>query len=183
MVDKNLLSEIVEDLIRKGYSKEEIVNSLSSSEIGVRKSKIEDIFYAKVKRKSPEIKGKIGERIKVEQKFEVKVGEFQTKEDSKIERKAMPDLGMIVEEITPELARRFGLSEGSGLIVVKVESDSTAAEAGMRPGDIILEVDQIPMKNLEEFHNKTQGYKEGDTVLFLIKRGATTLYLTLKARG
>jgi len=56
-----------------------------------------------------------------------------------------------------------------------------AAEAGVQPGDIILEVDQEPVKDIEQYDRKVQDYKPGDTVLFLIKRQGATLFLTLKA--
>ncbi len=48
------------------------------------------------------------------------------------------------------------------------------------PGDFILEVDQITVQDLEEFYDKIQDYKEGDTILFLVKRDDATIYLTLK---
>ncbi len=90
------------------------------------------------------------------------------------------NLGMTLEEITPDLARRFGLVEKSGLLVVQVENNSPAEEAGIRQGDVILELDQEPVKNLDEYTKRIQQYKKDDTILFLIKRRGTTLYLTLK---
>jgi serine protease Do len=66
------------------------------------------------------------------------------------------------------------------VVVVQVEDGSPAAEAGVRPGDVILEVDQKTIRNLEDFNAKTTGYKAGDTLLLLIKRQSATLYLTLK---
>ena len=78
------------------------------------------------------------------------------------------------------MARNFGLSETTGLVVVQVGANSSAAEAGFRQGDIILEVDQVRVADLETFKRKIQAYKKGDTILFLIKRGDATLYLTLK---
>jgi len=87
---------------------------------------------------------------------------------------------MAVEEISPELARNFNLSETSGLIVVQVEEGSPAAESGVKPGDIILELDQVPMKELAQFQKKIASYKTGDTILLLLKRKGATLYITLK---
>jgi serine protease Do len=87
---------------------------------------------------------------------------------------------MTLEEITPDLARRFGLAEKSGLLVVQVENNSPAEEAGIRQGDVILELDEEPVKNLDEYRKGIQQYKKDDTILFLIKRRGTTLYLTLK---
>jgi serine protease Do len=110
----------------------------------------------------------------------VKIERLKEEDDSKTVTEAKPNLGMTVEEITPELARHFGLSETSGLVVVQVEGGTAAAEAGMRPGDLILEVDQVKVKDLSQFSRKIETYKAGDTILFLAKRRGTTLYLTLK---
>jgi serine protease Do len=112
--------------------------------------------------------------------FQVKLGELKEEKEPQVLSKAKPKLGMTVEEITPELARNFGLSDTIGLVIVNVETNTPAAEAGMRPGDIILELDQDPMKDLAQFNKKFLGYKEGDTILFLVKRRGATIYLTLK---
>jgi serine protease Do len=113
--------------------------------------------------------------------IEVEIGklneEMETKEEPSESRS---DLGMRVEEITPELAQKLNLSEQSGLVVVDVDPSSPAAEAGIRPGDLILEVDQKEVDSLDQYWDAISGYNEGDTVLFLIRRGGNTLYLTLK---
>ena len=129
----------------------------------------------------------VGKVVKVEvmrrgkrKSFEVKVGRLKEEQAEEEREEEVSDLGMTVDEITPELARRFGLSEARGLVVAQVENNSPAGEAGLRPGDIILEMDQEPMKDLEEYGKRIGQYKEGDTILFLVKRGESTLYLTLK---
>ena len=109
-----------------------------------------------------------------------KVGELKEEKDYSDDEESETDLGMTVEEITPQMARNFGLSETSGLIIVRVQRDSPAAEAGLQQGDIILEVDQDELSSLSAFYKKIRKYKEGDTVLFLIKRAESTIYLTLK---
>jgi len=129
----------------------------------------------------------VGKKVKVEvirrgkkESFEVKVGKLEEEKEPEAAKEEASELGMAVEEITPELAGHFGLSEKSGLIVVQVGRDSPAGEAGIRKGDIILEIDQESMKKLDEYRKKIQEYKKDDTVLFLIKRKDATLYLTLK---
>jgi serine protease Do len=110
----------------------------------------------------------------------VEVGELKEEGEPPAVAEAEPNLGLTLKEITPELARNFRLSETSGLVVVQVEANSPAAEAGVAPGDIILEVDQASVRNLGEFNKKTSSYKAGDTVLLLINRRGSTLYITLK---
>lgn len=114
--------------------------------------------------------------------YQVKIGELKEKKEFKETGKAQANLGMTVEELNPQLARNLGLSETSGLVVVQVESGTPAAEAGLKQGDIILEVDQVQVNDLREFKNTIHAYKSGDTILFLTKRGNSTLYLTLKVR-
>jgi serine protease Do len=129
----------------------------------------------------------VGKRVIVEvlrkgekKRLDVKVEELQ-EEERKIEKsEAKPRLGMTVQEITPELADRMRLSERHGIVVVQVEGNSPAEEANIAPGDIILEVDQVPVQNITDFNKKMGDYKSGDTILFLIKRGGVTTYVTLK---
>jgi serine protease Do len=63
--------------------------------------------------------------------------------------------------------------------VVEVADGSTAAEAGLIPGDIIVEIDKQPVANLEIFNRLLTGTKEGHIILFLIDRDGTTIYVTL----
>jgi serine protease Do len=115
--------------------------------------------------------------------IQVEIGTLEEEKEPPKVAEASPDLGITLKELTPELARNFDLSETSGLVVVQVERNSPAAAVGMRPGDIILEIDQEPMKDLEQFIDKIKNYKVGDTILFLTKRRGTTLYITLKIGG
>jgi serine protease Do len=115
--------------------------------------------------------------------LQVKVGEL--KEDEKLQStgEAPGLLGMTLEELTEESAKRYGLSESSGILVVQVEQNSPAAEAGILRGDIILEMDQNPVKGLQEFRRKAKEYGKGETLLLLIKRKDATIYVTLKVKG
>src|SRR5690606_3120207 len=51
-------------------------------------------------------------------------------------------LGVAIQEVDDSLARSFGLDKPMGALVTSVDEDSGAAKAGVRPGDIILAVDQ-----------------------------------------
>jgi len=112
--------------------------------------------------------------------FQVKVGELEEEKETTIISEKSPRLGMTVEEINPEIARRLNLSDTTGLVVVRVERNSPAAEAGILSGDVILEVDQVPVKEMDSFNRKMQGYNPGDKILFLIKRGGFTQYITIE---
>ncbi|MBW1667311.1 MAG: DegQ family serine endoprotease [Deltaproteobacteria bacterium] len=132
----------------------------------------------------------VGKKVVVEvirrgkrKEIQVKIGKLKEETEEEADQEANQRLGMRVEEITPELARTFGLSETRGLVVVEVEPGSSASGAGLRPGDVIVEVDQAPITNLKAFKQKIRSYKPGDTVLLLVSRRGATLYLTLKMEG
>ena len=109
----------------------------------------------------------------------VKIGKLEEKKEAETRMRSNLRLGMIVEEITPELRQRYGLTDKKGIVVVSVERMSPAHEAGIREGDIIIEIDQKPVRDLRHYMDMISKYKEGDTILFLIKRGGNTIYLTL----
>ena len=113
-------------------------------------------------------------------RLEVKIGELKEDQETEPLEEAPPRMGMSVEELTPELAENLGLTERSGIVVVQVEDDSPAAAAGLRPGDVILEIDQNPVQNLDDFNARIEKYQKGDTVLLLAKRRGATVFLTLK---
>jgi serine protease Do len=132
----------------------------------------------------------VGKTIDVEvlragrkQTIKVELGELPEEEGyvvaSREPSSGPSSLGLYVQELTPEIARRYGLSDTSGIIVTRVERNSAASEAGFRTGDIILEVDQEQIEDIGHFNRKIQGYKADDTILFLVKRKDSTFYITL----
>jgi serine protease Do len=90
------------------------------------------------------------------------------------------NLGMELETLTSEKARRYGISDAEGLLVLNVDYNSPAAEAGLRQGDVILEVDREKIPTVEEFNTKLKNYKPGDKILLLVKRRNTTIFTTLR---
>lgn len=114
--------------------------------------------------------------------LEVRIGEMpeEEREAGRPTGGAIPDLGMTLQEITPDLSRQLRLSETSGLVVASVGNGTPAADAGLRPGDVLLEVDQSPVKSLDAFNRKVESCQKGGTLLLLIKRQGMTLFVTLK---
>ena len=93
------------------------------------------------------------------------------------------DQGIEIRQITPEISKDLDISEWMGLVIVRVEDGSPAKAAGFRRGDVILAIDEKPLKKLNMFAHKIKKYQDGDTILFLIKRGIDTLYMILKVKN
>ncbi len=73
-------------------------------------------------------------------------------------------LGVIGQDLTPELAKAFGLDAARGAVVARVLEDSAAAEAGLKSGDIITKVDDQEIRNFDALRNAIGLYREGDKV-------------------
>jgi serine protease Do len=91
------------------------------------------------------------------------------------------ELGLSVQDITPEIARELDLERDSaGVVVSSVAPGSAAEEAGLRPGDIIEMVGNKPVANVAEFRKRIAERAEGESVLVLVRRGDQTLFRVIK---
>jgi len=90
-------------------------------------------------------------------------------------------LGIEVETLTSDAAAKLGLpNEKGGVIIRKVDPTGPAAWAGLKKGAVIIEVNQKKVKTAEEFNEALQATPAGKPVLFLIKQGDTTRFVSLK---
>jgi serine protease Do len=96
-----------------------------------------------------------------------------------IPSEAMEGLGFSVQNLTDELAERFGYEDRSGVIVNQVRSGSIAELAGITPGVLIMEVNRQPVKNVRQFSEALKNAKKARSVLLLIDNGRYNVLLTL----
>ena len=88
--------------------------------------------------------------------------------------------GITVENFSPQ-DERFGRSTvRSGVVVTKIDADSPAAQAGLRTGDIIREINRKPVKDVRDFQRLTGELKPNRPVLILLNRGNATIYLSIR---
>ncbi len=89
-------------------------------------------------------------------------------------------LGLTVQKLTPQIAESLGLEKSDGIVVTAVEPGSAADEGGIRRGDVIVEIDRKPVRSVEEYKKAIGGIRKGRGVLFLVRRGESTIFLALK---
>jgi serine protease Do len=88
--------------------------------------------------------------------------------------------GMEVDAVTPELAQELELPRGKGgAIITRVERNSPAANAGLAPNDVILEVNRQPVTNVSQVTRELQRAGSGDTVFLLVWRGGSQVFVPM----
>jgi serine protease Do len=112
----------------------------------------------------------------------VKVGELK-EEQVVASAPQTGKLGLTVQNLTPEVAESLGLNRGNGVVITAVQPESAAAEAGLRRGDVVLEVNRKPIADAGDFQKSVDQVKPGDNILFLISRGGSNLFLALRSPG
>jgi serine protease Do len=90
------------------------------------------------------------------------------------------DLGLAVQPVTPEIAASLGLDRAEGLVITSVTPGSAADEAGLRAGDLIAQINRRPVKNLADYNREMARNEKGKSVLLLVRRGQSSLFLALK---
>jgi serine protease Do len=107
---------------------------------------------------------------------QVKVSEME--ENIEVSKTASHNktLGIGVQNITPEMARRLRLKSETGVVVTRVESGSPAADAGIQTGDIIREVNRTPVKSVEDLVQKLEQAKDQNSILLLVQRGQNNMF-------
>ena len=137
----------------------------------------------------------IGETVNVvvwrkgsEKKLRVKVGELEEVQEVALTPKApTPErsevLGMSLSSLTLGARSEFKLGDDSkGVVVTGVASDSTSAERGIRPGDLIVKVNQDPVSSPREVVDKIKGVQDSGrrSVLLLVERAGDLRFVAVR---
>lgn len=103
----------------------------------------------------------------------------------RISQKETPSssLGIIVQNLTPSLARRYKLDEKEkGVIITDIQRGSFADVAGLQVGDLIKEINHKRINNLEDFEKGTEKIDQTKGMLFLINRAGQKTFISLTIR-
>jgi serine protease DegS len=97
-----------------------------------------------------------------------------------IGRVVRPFLGVEFRELGPELARQFRLPVREGVIVMTIQRNSPAHQAGMQPGDIVVEMDGQPVTGGGDFVRALRARSPGDAVTIGVVRNGQRLNLSAR---
>ena len=91
-------------------------------------------------------------------------------------------LGAAASAMTPEARAANKLDEGRGLVISQVFPGAAAAEAGLRPGDVVLSINAKPTNAPPDFSAAARALKTGDRVEFAIVRAGAPMTLAATAK-
>jgi serine protease Do len=105
-----------------------------------------------------------------EMSVKAKVDELEPETSQPSEEKTDKDVGLSLTPLTPQVARRYGLTTTEGLLVTEVKDYSAAQRAGLQPGDIILEANRTKVTSVKEFKDILKATPSGEEIILLVRR-------------
>jgi serine protease DegQ len=82
-------------------------------------------------------------------------------------------LGVQVDDLTPDIAEALHIDASGGAVISRVEPGSPARRAGLRPGDVIIAVDDAPVRNSSDLRNRVGLTPVGQTIRLTILRSGS----------
>jgi serine protease Do len=113
---------------------------------------------------------------------DVGIGERDTKKMAELKTspsggETSNELGVEIEKLPPAMAERLGLKSGEGVRVREIEPAGLGAKMGLRPGDVILEIDGKAVADTESFSDAVKSAKKEGLVRLKVQRGKGQLFL------
>ncbi len=135
-------------------------------EVKVSRKGAEKILKVKLEKRTPEVLARLGGRAERFIPDEADVGAFAD---------------IHVQDLTNELAARYGYEDESGVIVAAVERRSPAARAGIGVGTLIQEIEDVEISDIKDYRERIQAVKNQPKVLLYVRlpnnRGAAFVTL------
>lgn len=86
-------------------------------------------------------------------------------------------IGVEPRDLTPEMVETFNLTVRAGVLITGVLHDGPAARGGLRPGDVVVRIDQKPVNNTAQLLNVVASLKPEANAVITVQRGQSTLDL------
>jgi serine protease Do len=120
--------------------------------------------------------------------FKVKIGERPDDSQMIAEGEEAPPgeaspadaLGIAVRPLSGEQVQAMGLESGEGVIVASVRTDGPAAQAGVEPGDVVVEVNRHKIHSIGDYQKAIGNVRSGEMALLRLRRRQSSIYVAVK---
>ena len=92
----------------------------------------------------------------------------------------LDNMGLTVQELTPELARQFDYEKGQGVLITQIAPNSPADSVGVQAGQLIEEVNRTRVHSLAELKKAVRKGKDPNRVLLRLRAGKYSKYVVLR---
>jgi serine protease Do len=116
-----------------------------------------------------------------EKTIKVKIGKQSEEISTNKGSSDLPKIGLSLQNLSPEMAKRYGYENEKGVLVADVENGSLAARAGIRQGSLILEIDREKVTSVKQAMSLLKKNKSG-SILLLVKEGDSLRYIVMKTK-
>jgi serine protease Do len=116
--------------------------------------------------------------------LQVKVGELKDEQLAALAPSSTKSkLGIDIQQLTPELSRKFGIKDDRGVVVTGVDPDSPGEAAGLQPGDLILEINRSKVATVSQAKRALEKPRPDEPTVVLVKREGNTRYVVIRSEG
>ncbi len=103
-------------------------------------------------------------------------------EPAKNPAKRMEGLGIEIAALDSDVAKRLGVKGNTGVVITSVRSDSAAADAGLTPGMVIVEVEHQSISSVSEFEDAIESREDNsDGTLLLVRTAKGSRFVVVKS--
>jgi serine protease Do len=117
-----------------------------------------------------------GKTHKIQVQVKEVAGDRTARESSS---KTTPNLGMDLQDLTPDLAQQLSTERKYGVVVTRVYPGSRAEEAGLQEGDVLFEVNRKEIRSVDQFQDMIRQNTDS-SVLLAVERQHTALFISLQ---
>jgi Do/DeqQ family serine protease len=89
-------------------------------------------------------------------------------------------VGVMIQDLTPDIARALNIAQSRGAVITQVQPGSSAEEAGIQAGDVVIELNGRPVRNSSDLRNRIGLVRIGEKVKLTIVRNGKRKTLSMR---
>lgn len=92
-------------------------------------------------------------------------------------------VGVMIQDLTPDIARALNIAQSQGAVITQVQPGSSAEKAGIQAGDVVIELNDRPVRNLSDLRNRIGLVRIGEQVELTILRNGKRKTLAMRVEA